>query len=227
MRDSADKLALTRNLSISFKTVVAEANRKQQFFDRWAPFYDCPFTSVLYQAVHAFVLTRVDLPHGSEVLDVGCGTGRFLDRLGHMFPTVRRVGVDLSEEMLQGARRSFREGRFGDRKRPIFVRASVEALPFGSNRFDAVFCSFSFLHYPEPENAIAEIARVLKPSGKFVWVDGRPPFWQEKLKVTLTPGGVRLYGKEAREELGRQAGLDCVGHTTVLGMVLMSEFVKE
>ena len=205
---------------------MVESDNKRRLFDRWAPFYDCPFTSVLYQSVHEVVLADIDLADGAEILDLGCGTGRFLDRLGRKFPNVRRVGVDLSEVMLRSARRSFREGRQGDRRRPIFVQGNADALPFGGDRFDVVFCAFSFLHYPHPERVFGEIARVLKPGGRFIWIDGQPGLGVERSEILFTPGGIQLYGQSARDALATTAGLRSGDYRSLLGAILVSEFIK-
>ncbi|WP_017327166.1 class I SAM-dependent methyltransferase [Synechococcus sp. PCC 7336] len=201
--------------------IVARQSIKQQFFDRWATVYDCPFTSFFYQVVHELLLARVRLGDRAEVLDLGCGTGRFLDRLAKHYPRVRSIGLDLSPQMLCKARGSFRH-----RPRPIFVRGSADAMPFGDGQFDAVFCTFSFLHYLEPKAVFREIARVLRPGGSFYWVDGKPIFERGTIQWPVTPGGVRLYGPNARERLGAQAGLQWVEHPHLLGSVLMSAFAK-
>lgn len=63
------------------------SSQKQQLFDRWAPNYDWIFPSVVYQAIHKRLLEYVKLPNQSNILDLGCGTGRLLDRLAVKFPT--------------------------------------------------------------------------------------------------------------------------------------------
>ncbi|MGD1950456.1 MAG: hypothetical protein ACFB14_12525 [Leptolyngbyaceae cyanobacterium] len=53
---------------------------KQQAFDRLALFYDCWLPSVFYQATHKRLLECAELPENANVLDIGCGTGRLLNR---------------------------------------------------------------------------------------------------------------------------------------------------
>jgi ubiquinone/menaquinone biosynthesis C-methylase UbiE len=77
---------------------------KQWFFDRWAPNYDCLLTTVFYQAVHKRLLDYAELGDQANILDLGCGTGRLLDRIAKQFPTVTATGVDLSNEMIYQAR---------------------------------------------------------------------------------------------------------------------------
>jgi ubiquinone/menaquinone biosynthesis C-methylase UbiE len=90
---------------------------------------------------------------GKEVLEIGCGTGLLLERMG---PFVRRaVGVDLSPGMLERARARGLEVHEG----------SATALPFPDASFD-VSCSFKVLaHVREIETALAEMVRVVRPGG--------------------------------------------------------------
>jgi ubiquinone/menaquinone biosynthesis C-methylase UbiE len=90
---------------------------------------------------------------GSDVLEVGCGTGLILRRIASFARSAK--GVDLSPGMLERAR-----ARGLD-----VVEGSATALPFENDRFD-VTCSFKVLaHVPDIELALAEMARVTRPGG--------------------------------------------------------------
>ena len=93
---------------------------------------------------------------GREVLEVGCGTGLVLQRIAGF--ASRAVGVDLSPGMLERAR-----------SRGLDVQeGSATQLPFPDASFD-VACSFKVLaHVPQVERALAEMARVVRPSGTIV-----------------------------------------------------------
>lgn len=120
--------------------------QKENFFNLWAPFYDCLSITVFYQAIHQRMLEYVELRKNAAVLDLGCGTGKLMNRLAAKFPTVRAIGLDLSPEMLHEAR-----ARNKFHQRLIFVSGRAEFLPFADRQFDAVFCTMSLLHYPEPQ----------------------------------------------------------------------------
>jgi ubiquinone/menaquinone biosynthesis C-methylase UbiE len=196
-------------------------SQKQQLFDRWASTYDWIFPSVFYQAIHKRLLEHVNLPNRANVLDLGCGTGRLLDRLADRFPDLRGTGLDFSPEMLRQARQ-----RNHHHPRLIYVQGNAEALPFADSQFDAVFNTLSFLHYPKPEQVFSEVSRVLNPGGHFYLVDPTFKRQVESEYVDVLTGGIRIYSSEGRDRLGKQVGLSCLSHHYLLGPVLLTIFTK-
>ncbi|GAB4290419.1 MAG: class I SAM-dependent methyltransferase [Oscillatoriaceae cyanobacterium] len=195
--------------------------KKQEFFDAWAPFYDCPLTAIFYLAVHQRMLEYAKLPENAKVLDIGCGTGRLLRRLAAENRTLQGVGLDLSPQMLAEARVN---NRYADRL--MFREGNGESLPFDNPQFDAVFNTISFLHYPHPAKMLAEVARVLQPGGYFYLADTTVREEQGDFHWNFSPSGVRFYSPRRREELGREAGLAVVQHYYLLGPVLLTVFTK-
>jgi ubiquinone/menaquinone biosynthesis C-methylase UbiE len=195
--------------------------QKQWLFDRWAASYDFLFPSVFYQATHLRLLAYVNLLDQPNVLDLGCGTGKLLDRFAAHFPTLQGTGLDLSAEMLHQARRCNRH-----RPRLIYVQGQAETLPFATAQFDAVFNSFSLLHYAHPRPVLQEIQRVLKPEGQFYLVDFSIGQQAQPVHLPVSPGGIRFYSPLAREQLGQQVGLRCLNHHHLLGAVVLSVFAK-
>lgn len=99
---------------------------------------------------------------GKRVLDVGCGNGYVLSRYAQEGATV--CGIDITTAGVDLCRKRFENlGLAGD-----FQVADAEELPFGDSAFDCV-CSMGVLHHvPNTEKAVAEIFRVLKPSGRLI-----------------------------------------------------------
>jgi SAM-dependent methyltransferase len=100
----------------------------------------------------AYRLCAPHLPDGS-VLDLGCGIGHSYRELE---PRVS-VGVDIEPSVLVGQ----------DRETLV---ADMRALPFERASFDSVISVQSIEHVPDPENAMAEVARVVRPGGRAVFV---------------------------------------------------------
>jgi ubiquinone/menaquinone biosynthesis C-methylase UbiE len=99
--------------------------------------------------------------------DLGCGTGQVSAALA---PFVARViGVDGSAAMLQAARKRLHGFDNVDLR-----RGDLEALPIDRGQLDAATMMLVLHHVPEPERALAEMARVLKPRGRAIVVDMLP-----------------------------------------------------
>jgi len=106
--------------------------------------------------------------HEPRLLDVGAGTGRFLSFLLQAHPAVRATALDLSAPYLRQARRNTR--RFA----PIDTReGAAEALPFADASQDIVTSIFLFHEVPPAvrREAVAEMARVVRPGGLVVVMD--------------------------------------------------------
>ncbi len=101
-----------------------------------------------------------------RVLDAGCGAGHtaltFAPHVAHV------TGVDLSEAMLAQCRHN---AAARDLANVDFRRGDVEALPFDDGTFDLVVSRYSAHHWPQPQQALREIHRVLRPGGAFLLSD--------------------------------------------------------
>ena len=119
----------------------------------------------LFEPYAADLVTRVDVPEGSAVLEVACGTGivtrRLRDRLA---PTTKLVATDLNEAMISYASRKFSRSENIEWK-----RADATYLPFSDQSFDAVVCQFGLMFVPDKPQALREVYRVLKSRGRFVF----------------------------------------------------------
>jgi ArsR family transcriptional regulator len=99
--------------------------------------------------------------------DLGCGTGQVSAALA---PFVTRVvAVDGSAAMLQAAKKRLQGCDNIDLR-----RGDLESLPIDDGRLDAATLMLVLHHVPEPERALAEVSRVLKPRGRVVLVDMQP-----------------------------------------------------
>jgi ubiquinone/menaquinone biosynthesis C-methylase UbiE len=101
------------------------------------------------------------------LLDVACGTGRFLRAVKEAFPKLEVTGCDLSASYLEEARRHLSPYRM---KSDV---AAAESLPYASGSFDIVTCIYLFHELPHDVRraAASEFARVLKPGGLLVFMD--------------------------------------------------------
>lgn len=100
-------------------------------------------------------------PTGAAVLDVGTGPGVLLVELARIRPDLRLTGVDPSPGMVAAARRNLNRVA----GQATVVSGEAGNLPFEDASFDLVVSSLSLHHWPEPADATAELARVLRPAG--------------------------------------------------------------
>jgi ubiquinone/menaquinone biosynthesis C-methylase UbiE len=112
--------------------------------------------------LYADIARLRDVPAGSRILDIPCGGGLAFRGLAPDTP-VRYVAADVSPFMLNRAQaEAARRGLAGI----DFVPANVDRIPFEDAAFDLCL-SYNGLHcFPDPEQAVAEMVRVLSPGGQ-------------------------------------------------------------
>lgn len=103
-----------------------------------------------------------------SMLDVACGTGRFLAQAAQAFPAMPMTGLDLSAAYVAEARR-----HLAGRRNISVIEGNAEAIPLPDASQDIVTSVFLYHELPEPvrRTVTAEIARVLKPGGIYVLID--------------------------------------------------------
>jgi ubiquinone/menaquinone biosynthesis C-methylase UbiE len=116
---------------------------------------------------------------GLAMLDLACGTGAFLSDLAVAFPRARLIGVDLSPAYLAEAHAAAPGA--------ALVQAKAEQLPFADASLDAVSAVYLFHELPPKVRAAVggEIARVLKPGGRFALADSIQPTDEPRLAHLL------------------------------------------
>jgi ubiquinone/menaquinone biosynthesis C-methylase UbiE len=174
-------------------------------FDRWSGTYERDPLSRWIGKRQRDALEALELGAGDRLLDVGCGTGAAVRAAAEVVE--RAVGVDLSPKMLAEARE-----RATGLPGVEFVEGDSEELPFEDCEFTAVLCTTSLHHYPRPEVAAREIARVLAPGGRAVIGDATSDALLTRvidfLCQKLEAGHVRYHSVEELRCLLEDAGLE-------------------
>lgn len=144
-----------------------DKRRLRRSFAQAADTYDT--VAVLQREIADRLLARLDVVKldPRRILDLGCGTGYDLRRLSQRYPRARVLGLDMAEAMTQHARR-----RLGLWRRMTgqghFVCGDAERLPLATASADMVVSNLA-LQWCEPAAVFAEVRRVLRPGGLFMF----------------------------------------------------------
>jgi len=112
----------------------------------------------------------VDPQPGEHLLEVGSGSGLLCRMVApQLQPGGSLVGIDISPEFLAEARKYAVQARVADQI--VFESGKAEALPYPAASFDGAFAARLLLHASDPDEAVREMARVVRPGGRVVVMD--------------------------------------------------------
>lgn len=158
-----------------------------------AEIYDEFFVPALFGQWARPLCDAAEIVKGSHVLDVACGTGATTrEAAARVGPQGRVVGLDRNDGMLAVARSRSSAAEW--------IEGRAEELPFSSATFDFVTCQFGLMFFDDRANALAEMARVLRPGGRIavsVWDDvANSPGYAGMIELIET-----MFGGEAADAL--------------------------
>jgi phosphatidylethanolamine/phosphatidyl-N-methylethanolamine N-methyltransferase len=142
-------------------TNVMDRDQVAEAYGRWAPIYDIVFGPVFRQGRRAAVKAAERV--GGRILEVGVGTGLSLGDYG---AATRVFGIDISEPMLNKARKRVAARGLAHVEALQVMDAEHLSLPDGS--FDVVVAQYVVTAIPNPERALEEFARVVRPGGEII-----------------------------------------------------------
>jgi ubiquinone/menaquinone biosynthesis C-methylase UbiE len=137
--------------------------------EKYVRFCDSEFGKTIMKKEAEYIYN--ELSKYGKILDVGCGIGSFEKNL----PNLNIIGLDVSEEMLEEARK---------RSDKTFIQGNVEELQFQDSIFDAVFTVTTLEFLDDYKKAVTEIARVTRPQGKIVvmMLNTKSEYFRENVK---------------------------------------------
>ena len=174
-------------------------------YDQWAGVYDVFWRRYVNKTLP--VAQQVaNVEAGERMLDLACGTGALSRRVVQAVPDVEIVGVDLSSNMVDRARKKL-DGEAAVQ----FEHADAHNLPFDEDAFDVVVCASTFHYFTHPSVVVGEVARVLRPDGRFVVLDWCRDFWtcrvMDVVLRRLDPAHHDCYTVDEVTSLLKSAGL--------------------
>jgi SAM-dependent methyltransferase len=129
---------------------------------------------------------------GRDVLELGCGAAQWSIALAE--DGARAVGIDVSSEQLGHAK-----GAAG----VALVQGSAEELPFADSSYDVVFCDHGAVGFTDPERTVPEVARILRPGGRFAFVIASPFLfmcWNPKTERVDTRLHTEWFGMRSEQD---------------------------
>jgi ubiquinone/menaquinone biosynthesis C-methylase UbiE len=143
-------------------------------------------------------LARMPLEAGDVVLDLGTGSGYAPRALRDVYGVGATYGIDASAAMVRNADSYTDDPAIG------FLRGDFEHLPFPTDAIDHCFSMEAFYYARNPETALAELARVLRPGGSFYcavnyWEEHvHSHEWADLVEVSMTRWSEREYREAFR-----------------------------
>ena len=133
-------------------------------FNRWSETYeDSWLQRILFDRVQDAVLGLAGMEAQGTILDIGCGTGRLLRKGRARWPRAELVGIDPAEGMVRRARELMPDA--------TFHLGMAESIPLPDASVGLVVSTVSFHHWSDQLQGLREVARVLRPGGRFILGD--------------------------------------------------------
>lgn len=141
------------------KKLLVKARDARCVWDLFGPIYNRQIYNALFE-LYEHLAEEIHLDEPSRILDVGSGPGYITLLLAARRPAASLMGIDFSATQVRTAER-LRKRRGIDHCR--FELGNAMQLPFADNRFDAVLSVGSIKHWPDPQQGVVEMRRVLAP----------------------------------------------------------------
>lgn len=171
----------------------------------------------------ALMMAWASLEPGKRVLDIACGTGLVsLAAARAVGPDAQVLGVDLSGRMVSSAVRCAEQMNLSNCS---FARMDAETLNLPDASFDVVLCALGLMYMPDPEKALREMRRVLKPAGRIslaVWGERSKCGWSALFPIVdaevaseVCPLFFRLGQQDSLVRLCADAGFEAIEHCRI------------
>jgi len=191
---------------------ISKDEKNRHFFNKWSKDYDSGRIAEWFKYTQKITIDQLSISPGSNVLDVGCGTGHAVRHLSELPEVNKAFGIDISPGMIGQAKAATAKEYF---HKVEFIESSSENLPFSNNELDHIICTSSFHHYPKPLEVLGEMKRVLKPNGQLVIFESATDLsfytflWDRFLRI-FEAGHVQYYTTKELHSLLEKAQLHSI-----------------
>jgi ubiquinone/menaquinone biosynthesis C-methylase UbiE len=186
--------------------------RAKEGYERWALLYDQGPNPVVARE-ERYLASLLPSLHGKHVLDLACGTGRWLEKV-LAYGAKLGVGVDFSHPMLHVAsRKSSIQGRL--------AQADCLELPFRPSLFDFAICSFALGHIQNLRKLVCELASVMKRGAEVLVSDLHPEAyargWRTGFRNSQSAVQIEVFPRISEEIIRTfySGGFECLTHISL------------
>ncbi len=169
-------------------------SNKHVEYDEIAPTYDQRYDALKYEGIASTLLSLAGDASAGRILEVGCGTGRWLAELQTVAPRV--YGLDTSSGMLEQANRD---------RRGCLICGRASHLPFSEAVFDLIFCVNAFHHFGEKREFIFQAREALRSGGTLAIIGMDPHSGRDSWYL------YRYFEGTYETDLGRYPSPDSIG----------------
>jgi ubiquinone/menaquinone biosynthesis C-methylase UbiE len=219
----ADRTLPRQGARVSAMDARLQRRVQRYGWDLAANLYEPLWQTQLSEAQSTLLALASPAP-GEQVLDIACGTGLVsFEAARAVGPTGHVLGIDLSARMVDRAERRAREAQSLNCS---FSRMDAEALALPDASFELVLCALGLMYMPDPERALREMHRVLRPSGRVcvaVWGERSNCGWSAVFPIIdaevaseVCPLFFRLGAQDALTRLCADANLEPVGERRLM-----------
>lgn len=116
--------------------------------------------------IELFGLETLDVQPDDQILEIGPGNGRLMKWVSEKLSKGKVSGIDLSKDMVIAAQKKLREEILANKAE--IKQSGISSIPYANSSFNKIITCNSIYFWPEPQQDIKEILRVLKPEGMFI-----------------------------------------------------------
>lgn len=165
-----------------------------------------------HSSVTDWGLSHITVRSSDTILDAGCGGGRTINKLATLASSGKVYGIDFSPESVAMSKRT--NATLIQASRVEIHEASVSQLPFQDGLFDIITAVETHFWWPDPAAGVAELRRVLKPSGTIILIAeiyrGATSRMAQLAEKHLPKTGMKVMTVDEHRELLEHAGFSVV-----------------
>jgi 2-polyprenyl-3-methyl-5-hydroxy-6-metoxy-1,4-benzoquinol methylase len=195
-------------------------------FDEWSETYEEGIWGYYFSFANKKVLNLLKrkVKNSGSILDVGCGPGLLIQKLGESF-SGDIVGLDISPKMIELAKKKCK-----GLKNVSFENTEIENAKL-KLQFDAIVCMNSFHHYENHADVLSNLSKLVKKDGVIILLDPHRDnplrrLWTYMLRNWFDEKDVMYFTKKQIKKMADESGLRVMRQDSFLYFALISEFRK-